>query len=322
MKTPSHMKSRVWPVALPLTLAAAIFTTISLSGAAGSESSKKGDESLLLPLKKWQQQMSDSFRDTFKNLSPGKGAKSIVSADLREQDTSYTLRLSVPGRTLEKVEINLQGNELRIMAPEEANAGRYEQTIALRNVPSDATPQVDRQTDNHLIMVTVPKAGTPPPSRDNVPRSSSDNEGASLLRRDQEVMKSMEDMRQRMDRIFEDSFSMLRPLSNYKGWFDEHRFASTYQISSEGNDHIVRIYLPGRTMQNVTVNVEGETLLVDAESEDSFSLQPNPVPMAPTIHRARYTQRIALPGPVHAHKMEVQRKADMLVVTLPKAESR
>ena len=100
-------------------------------------------------MKKWQSEMSEKFRDTYKSLR-GESQKreksgATASVDLREQNESYTVRLNLPSRDLDKVEVKLEGDDLRIVAPAEEKVGRYEQTVRLSDVPPDAKLVIDRR---------------------------------------------------------------------------------------------------------------------------------------------------------------------------------
>jgi HSP20 family molecular chaperone IbpA len=168
--------------------------------AADTQSAHSGG--LLAPLKLLQEKMSEAFLGALKNITGGGDASkspSSVSADLREQNDSYTLRLNLPNRTVDKVEVNLEGSHLHIVAPEEGAARRYEQSITLGDVPANAKLHVERKPQDHLIVVTVPKtstgsiAVTPPDRRADDP--------GSVFRRDQEIMDSMERMRRDMENV-------------------------------------------------------------------------------------------------------------------------
>ena len=113
-------------------------------------------------LHEWQDKMSDKFRDTWKNLR-NEGKPSVVSAsfDLREQEKSYMLRLDLPGRDLEKVDINLKGDTLHIVVPEADTMARYEQTVVLAGADTGAKPVIERKKEDGVITVTVPKGANP-----------------------------------------------------------------------------------------------------------------------------------------------------------------
>lgn len=286
--------------------------------ACGAESVKEGTAGIAEHLKKWQEKMSDTFREALKGISKGNtgdGSASAVSADFREQNDSYMLRLNLPKRTLDRVEVTFAGDTLRVIAPEEGGAQRYEQSITLGNVPADATPAVERKQADGLIVITIPKS----PARGEVSSAKSKDrpEPPPYLARDTEIMQRMEQMRRDMDRVFEDSFNAFKFLPSYRDIFDEYRFGSTYDVEDKGDSYEVRVFLPDRAMENVTATVEGQTLQIEANDENSASSQKNADGVS--VHKARYIQRITLPGPVNKAKMKVEKKERMMVVMLPKA---
>lgn len=300
------------------TLAAVLACVLATVSAFGAESAKDASGGVTEHLKSWQEKMSDTFRDAIKALGKGgteNNPAGSVSADFREQNDSYMLRLDLPHRTLDKVEVSLTGETLRVTAPPEGGTQRYEQSITLKDVPPNATPVVERKQEQGMLVVTIPKTSSKgelsaiPSSRLQGP--------PPYLARDREIMQRMEQMRRDMDRAFEDSFNAFRFLPSYKGIFDEYRFGSTYHVEDKGDTYEVRIFLPGRAMENVTATVEGQTLQIEAKSENSASGQKSGEEVA--VNKAAYTQRITLPGPVNRAKMKVEKKERMMVVTLPKA---
>lgn len=271
-------------------------------------------------MKQWQERMSEAFRDTFNSLrgkaGSGKSAGG-ASMDLREQSDSYTLRLSLPDRDLDKVEIALDGKTLCIKAPEEGTAGRYEQSILLADLPRNASLQIDRRQKDGMIVVTVPKSS---PARDG---EKSPSVGGHLFEPfpdwDRSVMERLERMRQEMDRIFKDSFDEFKLMPEHKSFFDEPRFGSSLDLEEDGGNYVIRAYLPGRNMENVNVTVDGQTLKIEASSEEGTGRNKDEKPRVQ--RRSQYSQMITLPGPVNAVKMKIDRKDGMLIVTLPKADT-
>lgn len=266
-------------------------------------------------VERWQDEMSDAFRDTWKALRDKHGKASVISAsvDLREQDRSYMVRLNLPDRDLGKVEVKLDGDTLRIVAPASGKAGHYEQTVVLPGVAADAEPRVERKEDDNLIVITVPKpAGLadldPAPDRAD-----------SLLSRptgwESDVLRSMGEMTREMDRIFDDAFREFRLYPEHKGYFDSPRFGSFVDLKEQGSDYVVTAYLPDREVQDVKVVVEGQVLRIDAKAESSGEADGKPS----VVRKGHYSQLLTLPGPVDSDKMKVDRKEGVLMVTLPKA---
>jgi HSP20 family molecular chaperone IbpA len=281
-----------------------------------SENNNHPSESYSDALKLWQRKMSDAFRDAFKSLGTdpsGQRLTGSVSVDLREQNDAYTLRLSLPGRDLKKVEVDLNHHALRVLAPADGKARRYEQSIVLDNVPNGAKPRIERNQEDNLIVVTVPKVIIP-----LRPNDSPQNEPpAALSDQEHDTMEKMSRMRREMDQIFSDSFKPFSFMTDFKGFFDVSRFGSSYTVNEENGNYVVQAYLPERTMNNVNVSLDGQVLTIEAKAEDAHGNAKNDQDGVSSM--AHYTQLITLPGPVKATKMKVDNKQGVVVVTLPKA---
>ncbi len=286
---------------------------------AAAEEAKADQKGFLEKMEKWQDKMSEKFRDTWKRMRSASKEKSVASAsvDLREDRDRYTVRLNLPGRDLAKVEIKLEGDTLRIVAPAEEKAARYEQTLALAHVASKAEPKVERREADSMIVVTVPKAsgiaGKAPsltlPDPSLFP---------PLSAWEADVFARMDAMRRDMDRAFDDAFREFRGLPEHKGFFDEPRFGSSFDLKDEGDHYVVRAWLPDRDMKEINVTVEDRTLRIEAKEQETTKKEDK----AGTLHstrKAAYSQMLTLPGPVQSEKMKVEKKEGMLVVTLPKA---
>jgi HSP20 family molecular chaperone IbpA len=321
MKTTLAIKKTAGMMGVILTLGGIALLTNHLSTAShAAESSKDEGAGFADHLNKWQEKMSDAFRDTLKGLRSAGTVTQVrgaVSADLREQNDSYTLRLSLPDRDLNKVEVSLKDSTLHVVAPEDGRLRRYEQSIVLSDVSPDAKPEVARHPDDKLIMVTVPKASSA--GTDLHPHTGARSNDPAL-NLEHNTMEQMWQMRREMDRIFENSFKPFSLLPDFKGFFDESRFGSTYTVDESGNDYVVRVFLPDRDMNNVNVTIEGQIMKIEAKAEKSAGKSNGDNGVVNRM--AEYTQLITLPSPVNATKMKVDNKEGLLVVTVPRAGSK
>ena len=318
MKNPINNRCAGW-LAAGLALGACIIMTLPPSGGAAEEPKQDG-KGFLEKMERWQDKMSEKFRDTWKNLRGASKEKSSATAsvDLREDKNGYTVRLNLPDRDLEKVEIRLEGDTLRIVAPAGEKAGRYEQTIALAGAAPHAQPKVERKQKDNMIVVTVPKgpgiAGAVPPLALPDPSLL-----APLSAWEADVFARMKEMRRDMDRAFDEAFGEFRGLPEHKGFFDEPRFGSSVELREEGDNYIVRAYLPDRDMQEINVNVQDRTLRIEAKEQETKKKEGDAGGLHST-RKAAYSQLLTLPGPVQSDKMKVEKKEGMLVVTLPKTK--
>ena len=302
-----------------VTLAAGVMV-LTMGGVAAQDTQGEGAK-FAEKMKEWREKVSEAFRDSWQRLGQSRDAKNpdastvaAASVDLREQQDSYTLRLHLPNRDLDKVQIDLSGNTLRIVAPPEAKAGRYEQSIQLDNLTAGTTPQIERKPEDSLIVVTIPKsagqtaAGTPSASP---PAGRWDDW-------DRDVLEQMNRLGEEMDRIFGQAFSEFRNRPEFKDFFDQAQFGSSVDLQEETDKYVVRAYLPDRDINNVNVSVEGDVLKLEVQGDDTREQERDGSFFS---KKAQYSQVLSLPGPVQADKMTVDRKENMLIVTLPKASA-
>jgi HSP20 family molecular chaperone IbpA len=301
-------------LAISLLVAGSVGLFSPINSAWGAETKSGDSSSFTERMKEWQDKMSDAFRDTWRNFGSDKNSKgfnrdslAMASVDLREQPDNYVVRLNLPGRDLAKVEVNLAGDTLRIVAPAEGATARYEQSLVLEHA-SNAKPTVDRRSKDNLIVVTVPTAVGPAlASRPLAPMPLS-----PLDAWDRDVLGEMNRMQREMDRIFDQGFGEFNRMPDLGSFYDQSRFDSSLDLHEENGNYVVRAYLPNHVLNNVNVTVEGNVLKVEAKDV------PPKIGSIGNYHESHYSQMLTLPGPVHSEKMKIDRKDNMLIVTLPK----
>ena len=274
--------------------------------------------------RKMQERMSNRFQHAWKELLETVDPKvrsgntvSTASVDVREQNDSYVIRIHLPGRDIEKLEVVLKdGGQLGIVAPASAKTGRYAQTITLEGVTSDAKPQVEKMPKEHLVIIRIakiPAAAEPAPKAEP---PAPEKLAPSIDRWDRDVLEHMERMRREMDSIFSEGFKQLGDLPEIKGFFDDPRFGSSVELKEEDGNYVVRAFLPDRDAENVEVIIEDDVILkIDAVADETKRSNDNGTVLK---RRAHYSQSLTLPGPVDAEKLMVDRRKDMLVITVPK----
>ncbi len=321
------MKSRIaaYPAGRWQAIWLAAGVVLAISGgpnaAAAAEKDQGTNDSFTARMKQWETRMSDEFQDAWQQLwqekaATGKRGSSLTKAsiDLREQPDCYSVRVNLPGRNLDHVEVTMTGETVHIVAPKEGKAGRYEQSIGLEQVAADAKPVIERRPGKGLLVVTIPKAAKlaesgpalfpPPPTlADSDPR-------------DRDVLEKMQQMQREMDHIFSGGFAEFSGVPGFKGFFNEPRFDSSLDLKDAGTKYVVRAYLPDRDMNNVNVTIKGRTLKIEAKAENSRTPDKSGSVFSEESH---YSQMLTLPGPVTASKMKVAHQKNMLVVTVPKA---
>jgi HSP20 family molecular chaperone IbpA len=275
--------------------------------------------------KQLEEKMSGLFHDTWKQLRDsveGKARSGIprssASVDVREQNNGYTVRISLPGHDMAKVEVSLiGGNQLRIVAPAGDKIGRYEQTLVFDDLESGVEPRIEKKPDQHLIIVQIPRKPSPPQTAPPPPEEKPEVLPAPPDRWDRDILEHMERMRREMDDMVNRAFKDIGDLPEFDGVFDKSRFGSSVELQEEEGQYVVRAYLPERDMENVKVTIdEGRILKIDAMSEATTDGE-----KGEAVMKHRYSQILTLPGPVRADQLKVDRKQGMLVIGIPKKTS-
>ncbi len=129
---------------------------------------------------------------------------------------------------------------------------------------------------------------------------------------DRDVLGEMNRMQREMDRIFSQGFGEFSRTPDFGSFYDQSRFDSSLDLHEENGNYVVRAYLPNHVLNNLNVKVEGNVLKVEAKAV------PPKDGATGNYHESHYSQMLTLPGPVHSEKMKIDRKDNMLIVTLPK----
>jgi HSP20 family protein len=300
-------------------LVAGLILSIAAAGKVSAQVTPADDSkkspAFMEKMKHWQNEMSEKFSETFNALRKEDkgGDKSIamVSVDLREKNDGYILRMHLPDRDLDQVEVTLENNSLSITAPAEGKAAHYQQTLVLTGLAADAKPAIERRKKDNLIIVTIPKSATAAAGDREEPTAESTMESW-----DRDVLDRMGRMHHEMDRIFKNAFQDFHHMPEHMGMFDEPRFGSSFVVQDDGDQYVIRAYLPERDLKDLKVKVEGKVLKIEAQAETTEEQKDKG---AIASYKAAYSQTLTLPGPVLSEKMKVDRKDGMVVVTLPKA---
>lgn len=307
---------QAWVIAIGA--AAAIIGAGVIAAAAADSDGKREDSGFLEKMGKWEEAMTEKFRDTWNALQPQNPDKtaSMASIDVREENNRYVVRLSLPNRDLGKVEILAEDGALRIDAPGQGKATRYQQTVELEGVVQNEPLNIDRRQKDSMIVVTVPKhSGAEARAGGRhfpAPLASPQDDW------DKQIFAQMDRMRHEMDRAFQDAFSEFKGSADHGGFFDEDRLGSSVDLKDEGNKYVVRAYLPDRNMPHVNVTLEGETLKIEAKDQREEDKENSGSAQFRSSRQSVYEQEFTLPGPVQDDKMKVEQKDGMVIVTLPK----
>ncbi|MFZ3377691.1 MAG: Hsp20/alpha crystallin family protein, partial [Chthoniobacterales bacterium] len=133
--------------------------------------------------------------------------------------------------------------------------------------------------------------------------------GGALSGWDQRMIDDMRQMEGRMNTMFENAFP--NDLLNGSTVLE---LGSTVNVDDQKDKYVVHFALPNRDVSNVNVNFENGELHLSAQEQKTNSTNSQQ-----RIERGRYEEMVTLPGPVKESEMKVNRQANAVVVTLPKA---
>ena len=278
-------------------------------------------ERMLEQSKQMQEKMSQHFHKAWsgmKEAMPGsKGAElADASMDLREQNDSYVMRLHLPERDIKSVEANItDGRVLRVSAPASGAAGAYEQSVTLDMLVPGAKPEIEKRPDEGLVIIriaktpsekkTTPEEATPPAK--DLPES--------IDPWDMRMIEHMRRMSREMDDMFHEKADETPHRHDSRHWFDRRSFDSAYDLRDEGEQYVVRVYMPERSMEQVKVAVRDQKLMIDAVAEKCCLKKDGKMMIH---HMSQYSQSISLPGLVDAGRVVTERKRGMLLIRIPK----
>jgi len=291
------------------------------SASAAASPSASESESLSDTMQQLEKRMDSLFTDTFKNLGSGfEHARFSSSVDVREQKDKYVVRFYVPDADNANINAKLEGNTLHFTAQTTkqdqstaSSSQQYEQIITL-----PGPVQADKMIVDHkqgLVVVTLPKAEqtgatastsvTPAPSQ-------------AFADWDQQIFREMERMQGRMEQLFRDAFPDENVPQNLNA-MNTARFGSAVNVEDQKDKYVAHFYLPDRDLANVNVKVENNQLKLTAKDEKTTENKNAAGGSFESFQSGNYEQVVALPGPVKADKMKVEKKNGAVIVTLPKA---
>jgi len=116
----------------------------------------------------------------------------------------------------------------------------------------------------------------------------------------------LRDLEGKMDSIFADTFR------NVGGWFNQGTRANSLDLREENDKYIARLYVPAGDNTKVDAKVENGVLHITAQNNGTVNGK---------TENERYEQFITLGKPVNANNVQVEKKNDVVVVTVPKVST-
>jgi HSP20 family molecular chaperone IbpA len=118
-----------------------------------------------------------------------------------------------------------------------------------------------------------------------------------------DVNLRLRDLETRMETIFADTFR------NVGNWFEQSTLALSVDVREQNDKYIARLYVPHGDTAKIDAKIDNGSLHITGRAERTVDGKAVP---------QRYEQVINLPKTVRADKMQVDRKGNLVVITIPK----
>jgi HSP20 family molecular chaperone IbpA len=257
-----------------------------------------------------QSDMDKIFAQTFHDFGSSFGQSGFASSvDLREQNDKYVARIYLPNGDTSKLNATIKDGHLDInMNGGAARNENFEQVITLPQPVRADQMHIDRKPN--MVVITVPKQNPTGVAQSSPSPGSSPGLASDW---DQRMIDGMRQMEHRMNSLFESGF----PNNVFNGT-NVLQLGSAVNVEDQKDKYVVHFTLPTQDVSNVNVNFEDGELRLTAREQKETPKKPSQG--APTtVERGQYEEMITLPGPVKEDQMQVNRQANAVIVTLPKA---
>ena len=130
--------------------------------------------------------------------------------------------------------------------------------------------------------------------------------------------EEFQSMREQMERMFDDSHNRFK-LSPF---FDDNsntKMLPETDLQDEGDHYLVTMNIPGSDETEIKVDLEGDTLIVSAQTKTSHSEKNKNSFLQMERSLGSFQRSMTLPGPIDASGMKTEYEDGVLTIILPKA---
>jgi len=126
-------------------------------------------------------------------------------------------------------------------------------------------------------------------------------------------------MRERMDRMFDDSYNRFKKNPNFNKFKDrKHTTLPQVDLSDESDKYVVKMNIPGSEKTEIEANIEENLLTVKAKIQTEKDNKKGDKYLKMERSTGIFQRSIQLPGPVESDAMETLYKDGVLTIILPK----
>lgn len=128
----------------------------------------------------------------------------------------------------------------------------------------------------------------------------------------------MQQMQERMRRMFDDSFNRFRTSPGFIDKWNDLSFAPNYDLIDDGNNYVLKFNIPGADKAKIDVNIEDRVLTVKGSTDERIETKGDKI-FRLERRIGQFQRSVTLPGAVNAEKMKAEYKNGILTVEVPKS---
>lgn len=132
--------------------------------------------------------------------------------------------------------------------------------------------------------------------------------------------QEMDEMQRHIDAMFNNAFGRFGMTPQTSGLLNGAGFTPRMDLVDRGDRYVVRLDVPGAEESQLNVNLEDQTLTVEAVTKQEVQQKNQDQVLRQERRMGRFTRQIALPGPVDTGSMKTDYKDGVLTVTIDKAK--
>ena len=158
------------------------------------------------------------------------------------------------------------------------------------------------------------------PGPSSAPLTEDDWDPFGLASDDWNPFAEMQQMRERMDRMFDGAFHRFSNSPGFAPLAEDPLFSPDIDLKDEGEQYVVRVDLPGADRSKIDIQVEDRQLLISGDREEVVEETDKDNFVRKERRSGHFERSIALPGPVKEEAVKAEYKEGVLTIILPKKD--
>jgi HSP20 family protein len=139
---------------------------------------------------------------------------------------------------------------------------------------------------------------------------------------DLDPFSEMRLMRERVERLFNSTFSRFRRSPGFILKNRDFSFSPKMDISEDKKNYTLRLDLPGVSKSDINIKVKNNSLIISGKREQKLENYEDNKMIRYERSHGQFTRICSLPGPFEEEKVKAKYKNGVLFVTVPKAEKK